>query len=70
MIKTTYIQPKKVAYVRPCIKGIAIISAHHILEPTTLQFGNDSGEEESGEAETKENVWDKVWDRESVFGTN
>lgn len=70
MIKTMYIQPKKAAYVRPCIKGMAIISAHHILEPTTLGYGNDSGEEEPGEADTKENVWDQVWNREPVFDDN
>ena len=69
MIKTTYIQPKKVAYVRPCIKGIALVAEQHLVAYTTLEAGEGESPDDA-EAKEEKNVWDKVWDREPVFGTN
>ena len=68
MKKITGITMRK-EYMCPLVLGVAVLPEDTLTAATTLGQGDQSDEDAPTDAETKENVWDQVWDREPVFTT-
>ena len=53
-------------YMCPLVLGVAVLPEDTLTAATTLGQGEGDNPDV---AETKENVWDQVWNREPVFTT-